>query len=224
MGSVAERLLPIYHAGGGIGDTAADPPYIFIPIHEGWLQLAIQTPQQPEAAAPTDQAMPRSAMSGRVFVSHGNSARAALIDDASSVRLTLTWTGSPTPVVSSVDFAVGKPRDQLLGFVCAAETSPTPREALPTLRGGPAATREVPLWFGALAPKPSYAGKFSWARTSNSFSASLNIKPAHANATSAGPFALAWLPKDYSPFITSIPLTRTLSSSPDPSPSRGLLP
>lgn len=222
LGPVAERLLPIYRAGDGISADVDHAPYVFLPVHEGWLQIAIGA----AAVHGTSPVTPSSgsAMSGRIFVSREMSNLALLIDDADTIRLKVKWTGNPVPIVSRVTLDTGNARGQLLGFLHAAETSPSPREVLPTLRGGPAATRDLPLWFGTDAPTPSFAGQFSWLASTGSFSATITLPPLATQELDERPSALAWLPVGSSPFIASVPLTRTVPSAPDPSASRGLIP
>jgi hypothetical protein len=221
LGPVAERLLPIYRAGGGLGPDIDQAPYVFVPINEGWLQLAIDASGKTNTPATTVA----SAMGGRIFVSQenpdGNRDHGLIVDGAASIQLSVTWsdTGASAPTVSGVTLDVGDARGQLLGFLHVAETSPSPSEALPTLRGGPAATRDLPLWFGTDAPKPALGGVFTWDSSTGSFTASIDVGQVNDR-----PSALAWLPAGSSPFITNIPLTRTLPSASDPSASRGLVP
>ncbi len=226
LGSVAERLLPIYRDGGGIGADMPSAPYVFIPVHEGWLQLALPAPgpddDQSVSAGVSDTT--GSAMSGRIFVSHQTTDHGVVIDDAAAILLSIDWS-ERVSAISTVTLEIQQARGQLLGFIYAVESSPTSREGLPTLQGGPAATRDLPLWFGMDAPRPNIGGSVTWTQSDGTFRAVLDVQTViAADGAEVLPAALAWLPPGDSPFITNIALARTLPSSPDPSVSRGLVP
>ncbi|MGO7394581.1 hypothetical protein ACCS62_28465 [Rhizobium ruizarguesonis] len=223
--TIAERLLPIYQAGGGIGLDAESAPYLFMPVHEGWLQLAIGAATH--RSEKTIDVTRKSAMSGRIFVVHENTNFSLVLDDAQALLLQIVWTkkrggkGATKPGVTSLRLSAGGPVGQLLGVLYVAESSPNAAEALPSLRGGPAATRDLPLWFGVPPQKPEISGTFTWQRSTGDLQAKITVP---APAIPDNPAALAWLPAGPSPFITNIPLTRALPSTPEPSATRGLVP
>lgn len=229
LGPTVDRLLPIYRAGGGISQDAQHVPYIFVPVQEGWLQIALPDPPQ---AKDLDQARaglalvqadaPGSAMSGRVFASHLGTSRGVVLDDAAGIGLNIHWPlgGNTTPDL--VQFLAEGPKGQLLGMIYVSETSPNSREALPSLRGGPASTRDMPLWFGSTAAEPSLKGNFSWNHKDGSFEGRFTILPVAPTETNTA--AISWLPPRRSAYISNFALTRSLPSVPDPSVSRGLLP
>ncbi|MBR1252263.1 hypothetical protein JQ634_00940 [Bradyrhizobium sp. AUGA SZCCT0240] len=221
---VAERLLPLYRAARAMDDKIDHAPYFFIPVEEGCVQIALPAPPYEDTpaivAAAAKQPPPSSAMSGRIYALGGKSVRGLVLDDAAGIDLTIAWKEAlPETVVLK---ALG-PRGQLVGFLFAVESSPTAREALPNLKGGPAATRDLPLWFGATPPKPYLTTAVKWQPAGGKFEATVepNVTPP---AEDADPIALAWLPSGVSPFVTNHPLTRSLPAVPEPSMSRGLLP
>ncbi|QKC98267.1 hypothetical protein [Mesorhizobium sp. NZP2298] len=219
---VVERLLPIYQEGGAIGQGTDEVPYVFLPVQEGWLQIASPgSLQHTLRAVANDAAAPDSAMSGRIFVSHENSNRGVVIDDASAIELKIGWSAAGTSTPSLIKLRAGTPKGQLLGMIYVSESSPNAREALPTLRGGPASTRDLPLWFGAEPADPCIRGDFDWNHDTGVFSARITGVPVPTDGEYA---ALSWLPPADSAYISNFALTRSLPSAPDPSVSRGLLP
>jgi hypothetical protein len=231
LSPIAERLLGLYRAARAVDDGIGHAPYLFMPIHEGWLQIALPAPA-PSAQQPTATELKSgSAMSGRITVSHrGVLTRGLVLDDAGAIRISIGWRNSDGMFrPSTIRLEAGEPQGQLLGFLFAAEASPTAREALPTLRGGSAATRDLPLWFGGQPPAPYMQGVFTWKQATDAFTAIIGTEvppgfSAEPTAAIEGPKAIAWLSAGVSPFITNFPLTRGLPSAPEPSLSRGLLP
>ncbi|MDB5553658.1 MAG: hypothetical protein JWL86_3642 [Rhizobium sp.] len=231
LGPTVERLLPIYRAGGGLSQGAQHVPFVFLLVQEGWLQIALPDPpigtefDQAKAGlqpAQDEDDTPGSAMSGRVFASHLGTSRGVVLDDAAGIGLNIRWplAGDPTP--DQVHFFAEKPKGQLLGMLYVSETSPNSREALPSLRGGPASTRDIPLWFGGKAAEPSLKGNFSWNHKDGSFTGRFTVLPVTSTEKNAA--AISWLPPKNSAYISNFALTRSLPSVPDPSASRGLLP
>lgn len=227
LGPIAERLLPIYKAGGGLPQDASHAPYVFLPVREGWLQIALPKPP-PDDKKSNGQASvagPTSAMSGRIFfAAQDKSNRSVVLDAAAGIDLRIKWKADTTerPVLDEVMLAADGSQGQVLGVLYASESSPNAREALPTLKGGPASTRDLPLWFGTKAAKPHLEGEFEWNPKANQFSGRvtrLPITPTDQNAA-----AICWLPPTKSAYISNFPLTRSLPSAPEPSVSRGLIP
>jgi hypothetical protein len=231
LAATAERLLDLYRAAGAISQSITRAPYVFMPICDGWLQIALPAAASKPDTAAAKEFRPSSAMSGRIVVSHrGQLRRGLVLDDAYAIRISIDWRKADGEFTAkTVRLAAGKPKGQLLGFLFFAETSPTAREALPTLRGGSAATRDLPLWFGTQPSAPYLHGDFSWKQATDEFTAEIRTEmapglSAEATPTPIGPSTIAWLPAGPSPFITNFPLTRSLPSASEPSLSRGLFP
>lgn len=233
---IAERLLPIYKAGGGLPQDANYAPYVFLPVQGGWLQVGLPVPvkDDPKDAGGAGETGPGSAMSGRVFVAHRGTNRGVVLDDAASIDLEIVWKlDAGAPSVESVKLAADRSKGQLLGMLYASESSPNPLEALPTVNGGPVSTRDLPLWFGTEAAKPRMEGDFDWTPASGAFSGRFTVLPVAPigkgtplpeDPTDERAAAIVWEPPANSAYISNFPLTRSLPSAPEPSVSRGLIP
>lgn len=237
LGPIAERLLPIYKAGGGVPQDATFAPYVFLPVQDGWLQVGLPVPvkDEPKDAGGAGETGPGSAMTGRVFVAHRGTNRGVVLDDAVSIDLGIVWKvdAKGVPSVESVKLAADGSKGQVLGMLYASESSPNALEALPTVNGGPVSTRDLPLWFGTAAAKPRMEGDFDWTPASGEFSGRFTVLPVTPLGQGVSPSpdptdeqaaAIVWEPPANSAYISNFPLTRSLPSAPEPSVSRGLIP
>ncbi|UVC07983.1 hypothetical protein IHQ71_22855 [Rhizobium sp. TH2] len=232
-----DRLLGIYRAAGALPVEATEVPYLFLAVDQGWLQLAV--PEAQKAAGEPPKQEGGSTITGRIVASHGsgNRLRSVTIEQAAGLKLTLAFTQGDNgfePVGATLE--AWTPQMRFAGFLFAAETSPTGQEALPTLRGGPAATRDLPM----ISPRngPGIEAEFEWIITTDADNKAIdhwNLKISDVTADHAGAVEataldgltgqhLAWLPPSHNPFITNYPITRGLPSSTEPSVSRGLVP
>lgn len=224
---IADRLLPLYRAARAMDDRIDHAPYVFIPVAEGVVQLALPdlTPPPPIPSA-SAKPPPLSAMSGRVYVQQGGETmRGLVLDDAAGIELVVAWESAKP---RSAKLKAETPKGQLVGFLFACESSPTALEALPNLQGGPAATRDLPLWFGWSPPEPYLQGDVTWDAKTGRFTADMaaTVTPApdSQDPKDPDPNVIAWLPPADSAFVTNHPLTRGLPAAAKPSVSRGLVP
>jgi hypothetical protein len=238
---------------GSIPDDAEEASHVFIPVQDGWLQLAI--PGQDAVGTPTsgpasssssssasDSARERqpSAFSGQIltYLRHGTTAaRDAEIDAATSLSLRIELARGPSATAADplqprhAELKLQRPKGQLRGFLFAAETSPTGHEALPSLLGGSAATRDIPIFIDDQERPNALLGSFTWSITTKSTLAggpetrvAWQLELPSVGAKSDPAPSYAWLKVGRNPFITNHPLTRGLPSSPEPCQSRGLVP
>ncbi|WP_424632187.1 hypothetical protein [Bradyrhizobium sp. SYSU BS000235] len=231
LDATAARLLAVYKSGKVVAATATRPPYAFLPLADGWLQLDLATARKqkpPEAVAPP------SAMTGRIVAAHGTSAdglRGIVVDDAVRLALVMRWRkqdGEFRPTSGTLD--IRGARGQLRGFVFVAETSPTAAEALPDLRHGPASTRDLPIAFNSPQTGLVLKGTFTWKPDGWSLdvtdllhvlSPDSECEPAPSHAAALRGYG--WQVPHDRPFITNHPLTRAAVTPAEPSVSRGLL-
>lgn len=221
---IADRLLPLYRAARAMDQTFDHAPYLFIPVENGLLQVAL--PDIDQGTTSPDLPNPRppaSAMSGRIYLGQGGtSTRGLVLDDAEGIELTIGWKDGKA---ASVTLSARTPKGRLLGFLFVCESSPTGLEAVPNLQGGPAATRDLPLWFESTPAQPFLQGKGSWDAATGKFTFTAKTDALTVpDSAGVNPKAIAWLPPSDSPLVTNHPLTRGLSAAPEPSVSRGLLP
>ncbi len=231
LDAAAARLLAVYKSGNVVAATATRPPYAFLPLADGWLQLDLATARKqklPKAAPPP------SAMSGRIVAAHGASAdglRGIVVDEAVRLKLVMRWRkldGEFRPASGTLD--IRGARGQLRGFLFVAETSPTAAEALPDLRRGPAATRDLPIAFNSPQTGLVLRGKFTWKPDGWSLDVadllqllSSDSEPAPEPSPAATLRGYGWQVPHGRPFITNHPLTRAAVTPAEPSVSRGLL-
>ncbi len=231
LDTAAARLLAVYKSGKVVAATATRPPYAFVPLADGWLQLELATARKqnlPKVVAPP------SAMSGRIVAAHGTSAdglRGIVVDEAVRLELVMRWRkleGEFRPANGTLD--IRGARGQLRGFVFVAETSPTAAEALPDLRRGPAATRDLPIAFNSPQTGLVLKGTFTWKPDGWTLDVADLLQVLSSDSETApepSPGATlrgyGWQVPHDRPFITNHPLTRAAVTPAEPSVSRGLL-
>lgn len=233
LDAMAARLLAAYKSGRVVAAAETQPPYAFLPLVDGWLQLGLIRPRKELAESPKPGTAP-SAMSGRIVAAHGASAdglRGIVVDAAARLSLIMKWrmqNAKCLPAGGMLDIAGA--RGQLRGFVFVAEIAPTAAEALPDLRRGPAATRDLPIAFNAPQSGLMLKGFFTWKPTEWSLRVSELVEvvppdtdPVQMQSGDGKPGGYGWKVPHDRPFITNHPLTRTAVTPTEPSVSRGLL-
>lgn len=231
LDAAAARLLAVYKSGKVVAATATRPPYAFVPLADGWLQLDLATARKQKLP---EVAVPPSAMSGRIVAAHGTSAdglRGIVVDEAVRLELVMRWRkldGEFRPASGTID--IRGARGQLRGFVFVAETSPTAAESLPDLRRGPAAPRALPIAFNSPQTGLVLRGNFTWRPDGWSLdvtdllqflSSDSEAEPEPSPAATLRGYG--WQVPHDRPFITNHPLTRAAVTPAEPSVSRGLL-
>eukprot|EP01032_Pedospumella_encystans_P020964 gene20963-23801_t len=223
----AGRMLDLYRQARAKAPEDPHPGFLYFPLAGGWLQLGLP----PENTSPAPDTLPAnklaSVLSGNIVAGTGTGAgRGIRINDAQALVLTMHWEPGPCALRARRGrLAVSGAQAMFRGFLFAAETSPTAAEALPDLRRGPAATRELPVYLGAPTPRLGLAGKFTWQAADDSWR--LDVERVEGgNLDLTEPLQhYAWLPAAPSnPFISNHPLTRSVASATEPSLSRSLLP
>lgn len=231
LDAAAARLLSAYKSGRVVAAAATRPPYAFLPLADGWLQLGLTAARRRRLPEPVGAP---SAMSGRIVAAHGTSVdglRGIVVDEAVRLALTMRWrkqNAAYRPASGTLD--IRGARGQLRGFVFVAETAPTAAEALPDLRRGPAATRDVPIAFNAPQTGLVLNGTFTWRPEGWA----LHVTDLHEvlppeSALAPAPSRVGtlrgygWQVPHDRPFITNHPLTRAAVAPAEPSVSRGLL-
>lgn len=221
-----QRMADLYRQSRAAAPGERQAPYLYFPLVDGWLQLAL--PRERKETPPPSASATRSSsvMAGKIVAGTGRG-RAVRILDAAGLSLTMHWDGTAgLPRARRGLLQVSGAQAVFQGFLYAAETSPTAAEALPDLRRGPAATREMPIHLGAAAQRLELSGTFGWDADHNTWK--LDVDQLRGTNLDTAPGAVrnnvAWLPVAGKPFISNHPLTRSVPSAREPSLSRGLLP
>jgi hypothetical protein len=229
---VSARLLTTYKAAKVVRTDETRAPYAFFPLVDGWLQLDLKNVPKVKLQPP----LPRpSAMSGRIVAAQGEAVdgmRGVVVDDAGGLSMTVRWrvqSGQCLPHDGSL--TISHARGQLRGFLFVADTAPTAAEALPDLRRGPAATRDVPMTFNSVNLGILLQGKFKWTSKGDwsldqaKVVELISKDEQSAVSTPAGPTpaGYGWMVPHGRPFVTNHPLTRSAVVPAEPSVSRGLL-
>ncbi|TXH78204.1 hypothetical protein [Thauera aminoaromatica] len=213
------------------------PPFIFLPVRDGWLQAPIPrlpdpnddtTPSPPPNPAP--RLPPRvegqptlPVLSGRLL-SQGPAFRAGrslVVESAGHAEVTVTWRrDEPADPVAPREVTVRTwgTAGELRGYVFAAETSPTAEEGIPNLLAGEAATRDLALVFGVTRT----SGRWWDARfdAKDGWHLALQLTPDPRGDSEWR----AWMRDPHAGFVGIVPHTRAARGSARPSPSRDLLP
>ena len=223
----AQRMLGLYHDARAKAAADKHAGYLYFPLAQGWLQLGLPREKSTPAALPAAPPKAASVLSGRLVAGSGGAGRGVSINDARALALTMHWKLADGKVrARDGTLLLSGTHAVLRGFLFAAETSPTAVEALPDLRRGPAATREMPIHIGAGPQRLALSGKFTWHADKNDWT--LDVDGIDGNNLDTDhdypPKHYAWLPAAPNPFVSNHPLTRSVASATEPSPSRGLLP
>lgn len=238
--ALGHRLSEVWAASGAI-PPGTWPPYAFVALERGWVQIPLMDAPKPDASGPAASA-PRGTVAGpsafagfmRVDVSLGAGSLPAeaaasdgtdlpglLITAASRLSVTVTWkvpladNGSRKIVVKGEGCS-----GTLDGLLWAGEASPSPAEILPPREAGPAALRGIPIAFGGrdvlgwdVEIGAIDAGKLD--------TVSFPL-PVRARAD-AGPL-LIWHPHPDIALVSTVAMTRSAESAVRPSTTRELVP
>ncbi|MGY0780613.1 hypothetical protein ACW7BC_22220 [Azospirillum argentinense] len=226
--SLQDRLGTLYRAAKAMRQEQA--PFLFLPVERGLLQFPLPPrdwehalPKGPPLAQATGNVLVGSLL---VDVSTAHIPRALELDSARGLTAEAVWIEKDrkrqlTAVTVTAPGASGK----LDGLLWAADSSPSAEEAVPTLRGGPAASRSLALRFGAEPDALMPMTLDHWSSDASCSPATLTMaRPAALDVEPGSPRAFAWLAATSLPLMAAIDMTRSAASSPEPSLSRGLLP
>ncbi|KPN91541.1 hypothetical protein [Pseudomonas nunensis] len=221
----AGRMLNLYRQARAKAPDDKHPSFLYFPVAGGWLQLGLPKEKDTAAQPPESVQKTASVLAGNIVAGTGTGAgRGIRINDALALALTMHWETGVGPIrARRGQLTVSGAKAMYRGFLFAAETSPTAAEALPDLRRGPAATRELPICLGASTPRLGLKGKFTWQAADDSWQ--LEVEQIVGGNLDTGPVQhIAWLPAGPNPFISNHTLTRSVASATEPSISRSLLP
>jgi hypothetical protein len=226
---LAARLGRVWAASSAIA-SGTRPPYAFIALERGWVQMPLPPAPKPDDPPPVRLLAAGSAFRGflrlaiaadRLTERADNPALPGLeIVAAQGVNVTVTWkkpldTALPRSTAIEVNAAAGT----LEGALWAGEASPSPTEILPPLDSGPAALTSVPISFGVSAPtnwQVEVAGFREKGVGSISFG--LPLFPSVADPL------LVWQPHQTLALVSSVSMTRTAECAQRPSATRELVP
>ncbi len=232
---LAARLSAIWGNSGAIA-AKARPPYIFIALDRGWVQIPLPDAPAPDARKPGRASTRPTAFAGflRIDVpltagmqlgastAGGTDLPGLLVTAAASVSIIVQWTtplDGATPRTVKVDLA--DCYGALDGVLWAGEASPSPVEILPPRDAGPAALDSIPLVFGG-RDTPGWdvdVDKIDGGKLGGvTFALPVVAKP------DGGPPLLVWSAHDKLALISSVAMTRTAESALHPSATRELVP
>lgn len=230
-----ERLTSLYAAAHVLPTGAKRAPYFYLLIEGGMAQLPLSIGVLPatfdSARGPRPSQIQRGAIEGRIHIDmEPRDPRAPVkrqvdIESCTGLDAVASWAGKS---LTSVTVTVTAPTGALSGFLWAAEASPSQFEVVPTLRGGPAATRDLPLLLGADPDPLLQVECANFSARQDSFTLTLSGPgPAPEPAATSGDVpapATLWSAHPRLPLISAIAMTRTAESAVMPSLSRGLVP
>ncbi|WP_315827142.1 hypothetical protein [Bradyrhizobium sp. SZCCHNG3015] len=224
---LAARLGEVWSASGAIA-AGTRPPYAFIALERGWVQMPLPPAPGPDDPPPVKLLAAGSAFRGFLRLAIGADGTAARADNptlpgleivaAQSVAITVVWkkpldTTLPRSIAATVKAAAGT----LEGVLWAGEGSPSPTEILPPLDAGPAALTSVPISFGVSGPtnwQVKVTGFTEGGPGLISFSLPLPVSDP----------LLVWQPHPTLALVSSVSMTRTAESAKRPSATRELVP
>lgn len=226
---LAARLGEVWAVSGAIA-SGTRPPYAFIALERGWVQMPLPPAPKPDDPPPVKLLAAGSAFRGflRVAVDAGGSTARA--DDptlpgleivgAQSVNATVIWkkpldTALPRSIAVAVNAAAGT----LEGVLWAGEASPSPTEILPPLDAGPASLTSAPIAFGVSGPT-NWQVQVAGFREKGVGSISFRL-PLFPSAVDP---LLVWQPHQTLALVSSVSMTRTAESAKRPSATRELVP
>lgn len=227
------KHLQLLYAQSRATEPGEQPPFVFLPVRDGWLQAPIPddeavlpAPSKPAQTLPerVEEEPPRPTLSGQVL-SRGpkhRPGRTLVVESAEHAEVQVVWqraapAGPMVPV--QVKLRTWGTAGELRGYLFAAETSPTAEEGVPNLVAGEAATRDLALAFGA----PRNRGRW-WDARFDADAAGWTLSLQLPTAVRDRREWLAWMRDPQAGFVGIVPLTRAARNSARPSPSRDLLP
>ncbi|UGY02528.1 hypothetical protein [Bradyrhizobium quebecense] len=221
---LAARLQNVWAQSGAVAPDAR-PPYAFLALERGWVQM----PLPPVSSDPISVVAADSAFRGFLRLATGTDKIDSPTNDpmstgieivaAQNILVTVTWTkpdiAAPRTIVAVLNSAAGT----LDGALWSGEASPSPTDVLPPLDAGPAALASIPIAFGVSGPG-------NWSVTVDAFTESGpgTIRfplPLLGSATNP---VLVWQPHPTLALVSSISMTRTAESAMRPSATRELVP
>ncbi|MGJ5242642.1 hypothetical protein ACQR14_33930 [Bradyrhizobium oligotrophicum] len=232
--ALQDRLGTLYRTAKALPTDVDQAPFVFILVQRGLLQLPLP-PADADIGTGNDtqsSQIGRGALIGSIVarVAGANAVpRWAEIDSAASVAVTASWKymqATGLGPVETVAIQAKAPRGGLRGFVWAADSSPTPTEIVPTLRGGPAAVRDVELRFGEDADAGFGVSLGAFRTDAPDTPVTVKFQGPIPKQTPVGwpaIVATAWLGHETLPLAASTDMTRTAASSTEPSLSRELV-
>ncbi|MGY8632550.1 hypothetical protein RAD15_08645 [Bradyrhizobium sp. 14AA] len=231
--SLATRLSKVWGDSGAI-PTASRPPFAFVALDRGWVQIPLPDPPAPDAEEPASASVGPSAFAGlmRVDVPIGSAPAAVGADGTSwpglsivssaNVSLTITWSRALDGNASrTITVELYDPYGTLDGVLWAGEGSPSPVEVLPPRDAGPASLDSIPIVFGGrnISGWKVEVGKID-ARKLGDIGFPLPL----LSGPESGPPLLVWHANSDIAMVSSVAMTRTAESAIRPSATRELVP
>lgn len=228
--ALAARLSAVWGSSGLIAEGKR-PPYAFIALDRGWVQIPLPDAPMPDAPKPSRASTKLSAFSGflRIDVplktgtqADGTDLPGIMIAAASSVSVVVRWTkplDGATRRTIAVDLA--DTFGALDGMLWAGEASPSPIEILPPRDAGPAALNSIPIVFGG-RDTPGWSVNVDRIDGGKAGTVTFSL-PVVVGPDSAQPL-LVWGAHDTLALVSSVAMTRTAESALHPSATRELVP
>jgi len=234
MEVLGARLSEIWGRSGAIAQNAW-PPYAFIALDRGWVQIPLMDAPKPGAVKTRPAATGPSAFAGFMRVDvplksgtlpgdpapEGTDLPGLLVVASSRLSITVTWAkpletdAARTITVESEDCF-----GTVDGLLWAGEASPSPVEILPPRSAGPGALHSIPIVFGG-------QDTFGWNVNVGAIAAGtlgdVNFPLPVVTSPDAGPL-LVWQPHKELALVSTVAMTRTAESATSPSATRELVP
>lgn len=234
MDALGERLAEIWSHSGAIPQKRW-PPYAFVALDRGWVQMPLMDAPKPGAAKARRAATGPSAFAGFMRVDvplktttqpgdrapDGTDLPGLLVVASSRLSIAVTWrkpleTNTARTITAKIEDCFGT----LDGLLWAGEASPSPVEILPPRDAGPAALHGIPVVFGGRDSTgwPVNVGAIA-ANALGVIKISLPVV-----AKSDPRPLLVWQPHKDLALVSTVAMTRTAESATRPSATRELVP
>ncbi|UVK55361.1 hypothetical protein DBIPINDM_001869 [Mesorhizobium sp. AR02] len=228
--ALVERLSAVWGSSGAIAEKAR-PPYAFIALDRGWVQIPLPDAPMPDAPKPSRASTNLSAFAGFLRIDvplktgtqpDGTDLPGLLIAAASGVSIVVRWTkpqdsATPRTIAVNITDAFGV----LDGLLWAGEASPSPIEILPPRDAGPAALDSIPIIFGG-RDTPGWSVDVD--RVDAGMLGNVTFSLPVVARPDGGPPLLVWGAHDALALVSSVAMTRTAESALHPSATRELVP
>lgn len=149
---IQRQLGDRYRAAGALGQDDGPAPYMYLPLRDGALQLALPVHHPDDLRPPSPAELSTDILSGTLLLRDASGGSALRIETLRGLDIAVRWSGLPR-VVEGMHIGGGGPGGTLSGVLWALDASPSAEEMLPTLRAGPVATRDLLLRFGGADDK-----------------------------------------------------------------------
>lgn len=234
MDSLGERLAEIWGRSGAISQQAW-PPYAFVALDRGWVQIPLMDAPKPGDAKTRRAATGPSAFAGFMRVDvpleaatlpgdpapDGTDLPGLLVIASSGLSISVTWTKPlETNTARSIKVEIEDSFGTLDGLLWAGEASPSPVQILPPRDAGPAALNGIPVVFGGLDTTgwkvdvgAIAAGKLGEITFPLPVVPKSDVRP-----------LLVWQPHKELALVSTVAMTRTAESATRPSATRDLVP